>query len=140
MLIYINAYAVTRHYGGAEEGGWWYNAGEPIASVPIATERMDACPTPDSCNCRWNNNGIVTHDEHPDWQEADPEQGLGEPPPHAHYKLDMAKVDETIKHLTADLNGTKEGDIYSVLGGVDLTVTVEEHFARPWPHARPHYE
>lgn len=22
---YITAYAVTRHYGGPEEGGWWYN-------------------------------------------------------------------------------------------------------------------
>ena len=21
----INVYAVTRHYGGSEEGGWWYN-------------------------------------------------------------------------------------------------------------------
>jgi hypothetical protein len=22
---FITAYAVTRHYGGPEEGGWWYN-------------------------------------------------------------------------------------------------------------------
>jgi len=32
---YVNAYAVTRHFGGPEEGGWWYNAGEPLASVPL---------------------------------------------------------------------------------------------------------
>jgi len=23
--MYLNVYAVTRHYGGPEEGGWWYN-------------------------------------------------------------------------------------------------------------------
>lgn len=34
-LLYVNAYAVSRHFGGREEGGWWYNAGEPLASIPI---------------------------------------------------------------------------------------------------------
>lgn len=23
--FYVTAYAITRHYGGPEEGGWWYN-------------------------------------------------------------------------------------------------------------------
>ncbi len=30
---YINAYEVTLGYGGAEEGGWWFDVSEPIASV-----------------------------------------------------------------------------------------------------------
>lgn len=34
-LVYINAYAVSRHYGGREEGGWYYDAGEALASVPV---------------------------------------------------------------------------------------------------------
>lgn len=34
-IAYVNAYAITRHYGGPEEGGWWYNTGEPLASIPI---------------------------------------------------------------------------------------------------------
>ena len=140
MIIYINAYAVTRHYGGPEEGGWWYNQGEPIASVPLETERLDACPTPDSCRCRWNNNGIVTKDEHPNWQEADPENGLGEPPPHAHYKLDMTRVNAMREHLEKTLSDVKEGNIYSVLGGTDVVVCVEEYFATPYPSKTPHYE
>jgi hypothetical protein len=37
-LRYVNAYAVTQHYGGPEEGGWWYRAGEPIASVPCTND------------------------------------------------------------------------------------------------------
>lgn len=35
-MKYVNAYIVTRHYGGPEEGGWWFNAGEPLASVPVS--------------------------------------------------------------------------------------------------------
>jgi hypothetical protein len=34
-LIFVNAYEVSRHYGGPEEGGWWYNAFSPLASVPV---------------------------------------------------------------------------------------------------------
>lgn len=34
-IIYVNAYLVDRLYGGPEEGGWWYDAGEPLASVPV---------------------------------------------------------------------------------------------------------
>ena len=30
--VYVNAYSVTRHRGGYEEGGWWYDAGEPLES------------------------------------------------------------------------------------------------------------
>jgi hypothetical protein len=36
--LYANAYAVEREYGGAEEGGWWYNAGTPLASIPVYSE------------------------------------------------------------------------------------------------------
>jgi len=32
---FITAYEVTRHYGGPEEGGWWYNWYEPIESIQI---------------------------------------------------------------------------------------------------------
>ena len=40
-ITYVNAYAVTRHYGGPEEGGWWFNAGEPLASVPLTDPAKD---------------------------------------------------------------------------------------------------
>lgn len=32
---YVNAYAVTRHCGGGEEGGWWFDAGEPLGAIPV---------------------------------------------------------------------------------------------------------
>lgn len=28
----VTIYEVTRHYGGPEEGGWWYNWYEPVHS------------------------------------------------------------------------------------------------------------
>jgi hypothetical protein len=37
-MLYINAYKVYRAYGGPEEGGWWYDMGTPVASIPISTE------------------------------------------------------------------------------------------------------
>jgi hypothetical protein len=37
MTEYINAYYVTKQYGGPEEGGWWYNHGEPLATIEIPT-------------------------------------------------------------------------------------------------------
>lgn len=36
--MFVTAYEVTRHYGGPEEGGWWYNWFEPIQTVPVAKE------------------------------------------------------------------------------------------------------
>lgn len=36
---YVNVYRLEQGYGGPEEGGWWYEAGTPIASIPFATLR-----------------------------------------------------------------------------------------------------
>jgi predicted PhzF superfamily epimerase YddE/YHI9 len=35
VVEWFNVYALTRHYGGPEEGGWWFNAGVPVASIPL---------------------------------------------------------------------------------------------------------
>jgi len=32
---FVTAYATTRHYGGAEEGGWWYNWDECLETKSI---------------------------------------------------------------------------------------------------------
>ena len=32
---YANAYMTDRVYGGPEEGGWYYTAGEPVMSLPF---------------------------------------------------------------------------------------------------------
>jgi hypothetical protein len=37
--LFVNVYLVSRVYGGPEEGGWWYDSGEPLASVPVPANR-----------------------------------------------------------------------------------------------------
>ena len=31
---FVNAYRINRRYGGPEEGGWWYDTGQLLASIP----------------------------------------------------------------------------------------------------------
>lgn len=33
-INFANAYSTNRLYGGPEDGGWWYDTGMPIASIP----------------------------------------------------------------------------------------------------------
>lgn len=35
QYVFAAFYAVGRSYGGPEEGGWWYDAGDLIALVPV---------------------------------------------------------------------------------------------------------
>lgn len=35
---FVAVYAVSREYGGAEEGGWYFDAGELVKEVEVATE------------------------------------------------------------------------------------------------------
>jgi hypothetical protein len=34
-VLYVTVYAISRHCGGSEEGGWYYNWWEPVCSVPL---------------------------------------------------------------------------------------------------------
>lgn len=38
---YLNSYMVERVYGGPQEGGWWYDVGEPLASAYIGEWSYD---------------------------------------------------------------------------------------------------
>ena len=42
---FVSVYCVTRHYGGPEEGGWWYNRYDLETSLPIAWKG----PSADEC-------------------------------------------------------------------------------------------
>lgn len=35
---WVTAYNTNRSYGGSEEGGWWFDTGEVLASIPCYTE------------------------------------------------------------------------------------------------------
>ena len=52
-IVFVTAYEVTRHYGGPEEGGWWYNWYELIESVPI--HRHDADEVAETLRAKYQN-------------------------------------------------------------------------------------
>jgi hypothetical protein len=37
--LFVNVYDVSSNYGGPEEGGWYYDAGELLESLPAANEQ-----------------------------------------------------------------------------------------------------
>ena len=39
MRKYVNIYLVDKAYGGPEEGGWWYDYGVAVGSLPF-TDKM----------------------------------------------------------------------------------------------------
>lgn len=38
---FVTVYEVTRHSGGPEEGGWWYNWRRPMCSIPTEGTKAD---------------------------------------------------------------------------------------------------
>lgn len=108
-LRYVNVYAVTRHYGGPEEGGWWYNSGSPIES-----RSMVVGPPPP-------------------WV---PEGNWGFPELSYH---DMDRVKVVVGLMEQRYEQVAEGSIYSVLGGVEVQVDHGENPGKYWPEERPYY-
>lgn len=87
-LSFVNVYEVTRHYGGDEEGGWWYNYYDCIESIPCEEKYSDTMT----------------------------------------------------EHLANKYKGLKHGNIYSVLGGVDIEVLTESEPAESQTKETPRYE
>lgn len=94
-IVYVNAYSVVRCFGGHEEGGWYYDAGTPLASVPVREE-----------------------DE-------------------AVIELEKRRLRELLGWERPANNRLGR---YSVNGGEDFEIYVEEEPAKPFPEERPHYE
>lgn len=45
VVKYANAYLTDRLYGGPEEGGWYYDCGEPIMSLPFICDESEETVT-----------------------------------------------------------------------------------------------
>jgi hypothetical protein len=88
-MKFLNVYEVTRHYGGPEEGGWWYNWYECIEVFPVRDEEQG--------------------EQLRDW-------------------------------LFSEHEHKKHGNIYSVLGGTDIVVYLEDEPKESETKERPYYE
>ncbi|QMP84150.1 hypothetical protein HUN41_00286 [Streptomyces phage Coruscant] len=39
-MKFVNVHLVDRHWGGSEEGGWHFDAGEIMSSIPVPNRRI----------------------------------------------------------------------------------------------------
>lgn len=113
IVKYANAYLTDRLYGGPEEGGWWYDTGEPVMSLPFVCEDEE-CVTDDQSfiSAKFDNHArdIALHQLHALCEAA----GLA--PPELEFFKDR---DWVIDHMAFYIEG-KPGEFY--------------------PQERPHYE
>jgi hypothetical protein len=141
-MLYINAYIVSRCYGGGEEGGWWYDSGEPIASVPIPTEQAAGkdyfCQngevhTRDCHTC--HGTGEVEKDDEYDTECGNdpPRTYIGRCEDCGQIPSDLGKCKDLISHL--------EGLLVDEVGrGQRLNIAVEKGMAEHYPQRTPRYE
>lgn len=121
--LFVNIYEYGRSYGGPEEGGWWFDTGVPIGSIPVdmtIEERQSI-----------HSLAIATHGE--ELPSVDPDL----------YKKHFENyMREKAIGVASDWRKRypETGKASSVLGGEDYRVYVEDHFAQPFPQERPHYE
>jgi hypothetical protein len=166
-ILYLNAYEVTRHYGGPEEGGWWWNLFTPLASVPIPAKELPGCAphecsqcdaarenqTDDYCRClpeNWETEFDHAQKEHArDFDlgyETHPELSMAvwekKFPKSSHLVPEYSdeKLEERENELTAMFIDGRDDNIYSVNGGSELAIRLENHVAEIEPKTRPHYE
>jgi hypothetical protein len=88
MKVYVNVYRVTRHFGGHEEGGWYYNNYDCIECVPTKNKYSD-------------------------------------------------EIKEELERENAH---KAHGNIYSVLGGAEIHVMIEQTMKESETKERPYYE
>ncbi len=120
-LLYVNVYAITRHYAGPEEGGNWVNDAEPLASVPIEAEHKRghgaSCV---QCYNADNNIGRASYCRDGDDDELSNEVS------HLVAKNEI-KLLQTKAELARIYHDEQYGNIYHSTGGQEISIVVESH-------------
>ena len=154
-MLYVNVYHVSQLYGGPEEGGWYYDAGEPIASIPIETTTekgkdfyVNGETTGFGSQKRVTKITIHT-------RKCDACHGTGEVEKEVEeYHLQEGEEPYTYKarcedcrELPKDLEATAKlmlnmHEMFAELPGryEHIEVILQDHFAAPYPDRKPHYE
>lgn len=136
-MLYANVYLVGQVYGGSEEGGWYYAAGEPLGSVPIKSIRVpgkayyigDGKVNVRECDGCHGKGEVDMEDE----VYPERETYLIRCPNCRELPIDLeatAKVMEELEEMFREDAGRYE----------EIVVSLENHFAVPFPEQRPRYE
>ena len=118
--VYVNAYEVTREYGGPEEGGWYYDAGEPMASVPVSFPPFNIDPYHE-CDPQEQCDGYET-----DYVDTTilPDEVV--------KRIDQAQ--QLLRRELSDLNDARS------MFTSRLVICVCRHIGKSFPVGRPRYE
>lgn len=155
-MLYVNVYHVSQLYGGAEEGGWYYDAGEPVASIPVKTKRdpgkgyfisseteghgRRAKVTSVKINVRECDQCHGTGKYEKESEEYVPE---GEEVPvyevHCEYCGELPEDLEAAAKLFVDMYAMFDEE--GICGRYEhISVSLQKHYAAPYPERKPHYE
>tara|TARA_R110000824_G_scaffold30868_12_gene101041 strand:+ start:245 stop:658 length:414 start_codon:yes stop_codon:yes gene_type:complete len=133
--VFVNVYAISSHYGGAEEGGWEYESGSPVLTK--ATTCICAGLKYDGDEQLWGKL-LGSHGEHcpaGHWREILRSRYSGE-----------AGWAESFTHSSDGESWLESSDdVPEPFAGETMregrcTVEVESHPGEVWPTHRPHYE
>lgn len=150
MRKYVNVYQVGRAYGGPEEGGWYFDHGVPVASIPVEFDD-DSWAKVQSAAVE---NGIL---------EYKPEDDMFRPtyshagPGHEHiagfcdadgwkcadarwvqfYTVALLDMCQKVAEEWEEKYG-RTGKRSSVLGGDDYDVLIQDEFAAEWDTYEPY--
>ena len=130
IAVFVNVYALSSHYGGAEEGGWDYTCGTPVVSK--ATTCLDA---------HYDDSVLYTEHTHSDVCPA------------GHWEsILLDKYSHTAKYAetyTHDATGVSYLDSIEdapaefageLIKSGSYEVRIEGHPGEAYPTSRPHYE
>jgi hypothetical protein len=106
----INVYMEWQHYGGPEEGGWWYYSGWPVP----ASELRDA----------WTGiPGSGRHDGHT---------------PLASFDASPRRIARIARWIERE--NDKRPELHETNSNGRYCYCIERHAPRAWPKSRLHYE
>lgn len=108
---YLNTYMVEQSYGGPEEGGWWFNSGEPLATAVIG---------------EWRRGDLM------DLQNRRQNEFMED--------LEKEFPFMALINLSYDLYGAEQTAQWQAMFGSGLAIQTQEHPAKFFPQQRPHYE
>ncbi len=125
-VVYFSVYEVTRHYGGPEEGGWWYDLTRLVVTMPFIYSSLTLNAFCDTLNPRKE---VVPGGESVGLTN------LVVTTPVSNFTIDT--LCDTMKPHYEVVPG---GDINSVNGGSECFIVVERKPGSRQDLERPHYE
>ena len=117
MTVYLNTYETYQAYGGPEEGGWWFECGEPVQSVFFSEESLedfiDRTTIDEQIELMTKATNAYTNGKPPTPKDTG----------HGGYTFAL---------------GSDEPSTYQEDNS--FSSCFEDHFAQAYPQQRPHYE